>query len=157
MLAPPRTEKRHAVVEHLRARRCSDLSDLVHWLTPPQVSIATATKKNVPIYNVTISITPKDSAKTDTITLSRPFSEWFDAAGQFVAAPFQTILASSVPVIGRLDPKRLAAPGGAEKELADQKYSAEMLDMLAASTSGAHDASTTGSVSAKKGGKRRKA
>ena len=126
------------------------LEQLAH---PAQVSISTTTKKNVPTYNLTIEITPKDSAKAQTINLSRPFSEWFDAAGRFVAPPFQTMLATSVPTIGRLDAKRVAPPS----EAANQKYSVEMLDVLAASTSETHEVSTTGSVSTKKGGKRRKA
>ena len=130
-----------------RLRRTSCLTD------PFQVSISTATQKNVPIYNVTIAITPRRSAKVQTIKLSRPFSDWFDGAGKFVAAPFQTMLATSVPTIGQLDSKRLAPVA----EAADQKYSAEMLDVLAASTSEGQDAGATGSVGVKKGGKRRKA
>jgi len=122
---------------------------------PAQVSISTSTQKNVPMYNVTIVVTPKNSAKGQTIKLSRPFSEWFDAGGRFVAAPFQTILATSVPSIGQLDSKRVVVAPVAEA--ADQKYSAEMLDVLAAATSDTQTASATGSLGAKKGGKRRKA
>ena len=122
-----------------------------------QVSIATSTKKNIPTYNVAVTVTPKGSSTTRTINLSRSFTEWFDAAGHFVAPPFQSMLATSIPTIGKLDPKRVAPVASLPQEAADQKYSAEMLDMLAASTTGSDTANATGSLSAKKGGKRRKA
>ncbi len=112
----------------------------------------------MPVYNVAISVRPKKSAKPVEISLSRPFAEWFDLAGHFIVPPFQTMLATSVPAIGQLDPKRVAPAQAAGVEAADQKYSAEMLDMLAASTPGmGSTGSSAGSISAKKGGKRRKA
>lgn len=127
-----------------------------------KISISTSTKKNVPIYNVSISIQPK-TGKPSKIELSRPFAEWFDVAGHFIAAPFQTMFASNVSAIGKLDAKRAnpaianAATASASVEAPDQKYSAEMLEMLSGGpASGTDMASSTGSVS-KKGGKRRKA
>lgn len=128
--------------------------------TTKQVTIATHTKKNVPIYNLTITIAPK-SGKPTTINLSRSFTEWFDAAGRFVATPFQTMLASTVPVIGTLDPKRAGAPttAAAAGSSAGPQYTEEELSaMLAAAGASSPDdtAEVTGS-SAKKGGKRRKA
>ena len=145
--------KRCVLVPYPSLRRWASRMSFSSLPNLHQISISTATKKNVPMYNLAIEITPKNSTKAQTIKVSRPFNEWFDAAGRFVAVPFQTMLATSVPAIGQLDTKRVAPP----PEAADQKYSAEMLDMLASSTSDAQDASTTGSVSAKKGGKRRKA
>ncbi|KAG6362245.1 hypothetical protein INS49_010475 [Diaporthe citri] len=118
------------------------------------VTIATHTKKNVPIYNLTITIAPKTGSPT-TINLSRSFTEWFDAAGRFVATPFQTMLASTVPVIGTLDPKRANAPA---TQSAPPQYSEEELSAILAAAGASPDdtAEATGS-SAKKGGKRRKA
>ncbi|KFY63696.1 hypothetical protein V497_01933, partial [Pseudogymnoascus sp. VKM F-4516 (FW-969)] len=42
-----------------------------------------------------------------TTTLSRPFADWFDSAGHFVALPFQQMLAGAAPVIGKADPGRV--------------------------------------------------
>ncbi|KAK7700282.1 hypothetical protein SLS64_011095 [Diaporthe eres] len=118
------------------------------------VTIATHTKKNVPIYNLTITIAPKTGPPT-TINLSRSFTEWFDAAGRFVATPFQTMLASTVPVIGTLDPKRAKAPAAAS---APPQYTDEELTaMLAAAGASPDDTAEATGSSAKKGGKRRKA
>ncbi|OAA60979.1 Signal peptidase complex subunit 2 [Niveomyces insectorum RCEF 264] len=124
------------------------------------VSIATTTKKYVPVYNVAVTVTAPAPAGTTTIHVARAFADWFDSAGHFVAAPFQTILASAVPVIGQADPKRVVvappatqAPSPPSASSGEEAgYSAAMLDALAAAT-------TTGSSSGsqKKGGKRRKA
>ncbi|KAJ4410280.1 hypothetical protein N0V82_009274 [Gnomoniopsis sp. IMI 355080] len=114
------------------------------------VTIATSTKKNVPIYNLTITLTSKASSKPQNITLARSFTEWFDEKGHFVALPFQTMLASNVPVVGKFDPKRAtldaapAAPG--------QEFTVDELDALIAGD----DAAATSGSAAKKGGKRRK-
>lgn len=122
--------------------------------TTKQVTIATHTKKNVPIYNLTITIAPK-AGKPTTINLSRSFTEWFDAAGRFVATPFQTMLASTVPVIGTLDPKRAGVPmaASAGPQYTEQELSA----MLAAAGASPDDTAEVTGSSAKKGGKRRKA
>lgn len=125
-----------------------------------KISIATSTKKNVPIYNVKVTITPKKGGKSHTLEFQRPFTEWFDSVGHFIAPPFQTIFASSVPIIATADPKRVAesqttpsvpaatATGETDFVQLDQAT----LDALAAGTTGAE----TGSVSGKKS-KRRKA
>lgn len=117
------------------------------------ITIATHTKKNVPIYNLAITITPKTGSPT-TINLSRSFTEWFDAAGRFVATPFQTMLASTVPVIGSLDPKRANAPTA---ESVPQYTDEELSAMLAAASASSDGTAEATGSSAKKGGKRRKA
>lgn len=117
------------------------------------IMIATHTKKNVPIYNLAITITPKTGVAT-TINLSRSFTEWFDAAGRFVATPFQTMLASTVPVIGNLDPKRASVLAA---ESAPQYTEEELSAMLAAAKASPNDTAEATGSSAKKGGKRRKA
>lgn len=38
--------------------------------------------------------------------------QWFDAAGHFVALPFQQMFAGEVPVIGKADPTKVVAVGG---------------------------------------------
>lgn len=116
-----------------------------------QVTIATSTTKNVPIYNLTLTLTSKSSSKPQTITLARSFTEWFDEKGHFVALPFQTLLASNVPVIGKFDPKRATLDSGSA--VPGEEFTTEELDALLADDGSAQ---TTGSA-AKKGGKRRKA
>ncbi|EON97763.1 putative signal peptidase complex protein [Phaeoacremonium minimum UCRPA7] len=117
-----------------------------------RISIATTTKKNVPIYNLAITITPKStSAKPQTLNIARSFTEWFDAAGHFVAAPFQNMLASSVPAIASSDSKRLQSLKSSDIKQGTT-YSTEMLDAVLAANAGAESSGTP-----KKGGKRRKA
>ncbi|KAJ4295670.1 hypothetical protein N0V88_004372 [Collariella sp. IMI 366227] len=121
------------------------------------VKISTQTRKNVPNYEVTIELSKK-GGKKETVKFSRAFTEWFDQAGHFVAAPFQSVLATAVPVIGRADPKRVAqAKRGEEPEAVT--YTPEMLEMLAkaeVSVVGSA-AEVTGAEAREKKGKRRKA
>ncbi|GAB1311320.1 Signal peptidase complex subunit 2 [Madurella fahalii] len=123
------------------------------------VRISTSTKKNVPTYYMTIEIEKK--GKKEKLEVSRAFTEWFNAAGHFVAPPFQTVLASAVPVIGKLDPKRVASAAEG-KDDAVPAYTPEMLAMLAEANvsvvgSAAETAASGAESSGKKGGKRRKA
>jgi hypothetical protein len=106
----------------------------------------------VPEYHVTVTMQPKDkTAKPETITFTRSFADWFDAAGHFVAAPFQSMLASSIPAVAKLDPKRVAAPTSVS-----QGYSADMLDALSAQEPSYSEVAASGTdVATKKGGKRR--
>ncbi|KAJ9137972.1 Signal peptidase complex subunit SPC2 [Pleurostoma richardsiae] len=118
------------------------------------ISIVTSTKKNVPVYNMTIMVTPNDaSAKPQTVTFSRSFTEWFDAAGHFVAPPFQRMLASMVPAIEKLDSKRGATQNPPHDEL-HASYSNEMLDAILAAASPSD--TTTSAVPSKKAAKRRR-
>ncbi|KAF3812268.1 hypothetical protein GCG54_00009954 [Colletotrichum gloeosporioides] len=112
-----------------------------------QINIATSTKKNVPIYNMKITITPKNGAGK-TLELAKPFNQWFDSQGHFVASPFQEILATNIPTIGKLDPKRVQSTS--------QTYSADVLDALYAESTAT--GSGSGAEAAAKGSsKRRKA
>jgi len=84
--------------------------------TGEKINISTSTKKHDPTYYVTIIYTPASKTTPITVKLSKPFTQWFDSAGHFVALPFQQLFASQVPVIGKADPLRaLTAPGGADK------------------------------------------
>ncbi|KAK1725651.1 hypothetical protein CaCOL14_011505 [Colletotrichum acutatum] len=109
-----------------------------------KVNIATSTKKNVPTYNMKITLTSKNGEKK-VINLSQPFKQWFDSQGRFVAVPFQEILATNIPAVGKLDPKRVTS--------ASQGYSTEVLDALYAEST----ATGSGAEAAKGGSKRRKA
>jgi len=121
--------------------------------------ISTSTTKNVPVYNLKVQVTSKDG-KTKMLEISRPFNEWFDASGQFVVPPFQTMLATSVPVVGQLDPKRIAAAAAtastsAAPEQSSSIYSPEILEALANESVETATGADVGS--AKKNSKRRKA
>lgn len=140
-----------------------------------KIRISSSTpNKSVPEYHLTIDTFKHGKAgagggnKKESLVIIRSFTEWFDAAGHFVVAPFQTVLASSIPVVGKADPKRAsgAAPkkeGGGDKEQVVPVYTPEMLDVLAgAGTSVVGSASEPASASAseavkKTSGKRRKA
>ncbi|CAM1503031.1 Fc.00g078070.m01.CDS01 [Cosmosporella sp. VM-42] len=115
-----------------------------------KIHIVSATKKNVPIYNLTVTVT--DGSSTKSIKLAKSFTEWFDETGQFVAVPFQQILATSVPAIGKRDPKRVAV----SQDLLDANP--DVLDaILAADSAGAVGSSTAAEPVGKKGKQRRKA
>ncbi|KAI1489386.1 microsomal signal peptidase 25 kDa subunit-domain-containing protein [Biscogniauxia mediterranea] len=115
-----------------------------------KISVATSTKKNVPIYHVKVTITPK-KGEVQTIELARSFTEWFDAQGHFIALPFQTMLATTVPLVGKADPKRAAV------DTPDfMNTDSGVLDaLLAAQSTGAE--STGADANAGKKSKRRKA
>lgn len=79
--------------------------------------------------------------------MAKPFASFFDESGYFVAVPFQQILATSVPVIGKLDPRRI------KSESQDMlNANPELLDAILAANNGA----ATG-VDAPEGGRQRKA
>jgi signal peptidase complex subunit 2 len=93
------------------------------------------------------------SGKEEVIKVSRSFTEWFDAKGHFIAQPFQELFASSVPLIGKLDPKRVKTTS---HDLLDA--SPELLAAVLGgdAASSATKASGTDETPAKKAGKRRK-
>ncbi|RYC64853.1 hypothetical protein CHU98_g1363 [Xylaria longipes] len=91
---------------------------------------------------------------TKKIEFARSFTEWFDVQGHFVALPFQTMLATTVPLIAKADPKRAAAalPPTSSASSDFLNVDAQTLDALAAAESTGADSSATGKKS-----KRRKA
>jgi len=120
--------------------------------------ISSQSRKNEPTYHLTVEVTRKGSSKAETLTVSRPFSEWFDAAGHFVAAPFQTMIATGIPVVGALDSKRLLkAREAAGTTAGTPGYTPEILEALASAAGTASGAEAASGTDAKKGGKRRKA
>ncbi|KAK1960939.1 microsomal signal peptidase 25 kDa subunit [Colletotrichum eremochloae] len=109
-----------------------------------KINIATSTKKNDPTYHMKITLTSKNGER-NTLELSKPFAEWFDSKGHFVAVPFQEVLATNISTIGKLDPKRVKS--------ASQKYSTDVLDALYAEST----ATGSGAEADKGVSKRRKA
>ncbi|KAI0394716.1 microsomal signal peptidase 25 kDa subunit-domain-containing protein [Xylariaceae sp. FL0594] len=134
-----------------------------------KISISTSVKKNVPTYNVEVNITSKGSnGRSDTkskIEFVRSFTEWFDVQGHFIAPPFQSMLATAVPLIAQADPKRVlggvstssgsVAPSSAAASTPSNSFlelDAQTLDALAAAES-----TGTENANAGKKSKRRKA
>ena len=85
--------------------------------------------------------------------MSRSFTEWFDAKGHFIAQPFQELFASSVPLIARLDPKRVKT---ASHELLDASPEVLAAVLGGEAAPSVMRASGTDETPAKKAGKRRK-
>ncbi|KAF4503846.1 hypothetical protein G6O67_008786 [Ophiocordyceps sinensis] len=117
-----------------------------------KLTVASATKKYDPTYRLTVSVEAK-GAKAQVIELAKPFASFYDETGRFVARPFQEALASSIPVIGKQDPKRVKL---ASQEMLDTNP--DVLDaVLAANAKQEQGSSTAAEPADKKGGKRRKA
>lgn len=123
------------------------------------------TKGEAPIYKLTVTVEDVKTKKTEKIELERKFSEWFDASGRFVAAPFQTILAQGVPLVGKLDPKRAvaAAPATGGQGLTKEQvaetpgYTQEILDAIASGLGESTGSSSTTATESKVGaGKKRR-
>ncbi|KAG5983426.1 hypothetical protein E4U55_008196 [Claviceps digitariae] len=114
------------------------------------VTIRTSTKKNDPTYHLT-AVTEGKTGAPQEVTVSRSFAEWFDETGRFVAQPFQEFLASSVPAIGKQDPKRI-------KSVAQDLVGAnpELLDAMLTGTTPGDEAGSTAAETTEKKGKRRK-
>jgi len=89
----------------------------------PQITIYSSTRKYKPIYN--LKITTHTSSGPKTTILAKPFTQWFDAAGHFHSAPFQAMLASSVPIIAAADPQAAARNKKKDVEKVDDGKSME--------------------------------
>ena len=71
-----------------------------------KIEISSSVKKHMPRYNLVVKTTAKDGQAREQ-RIERPFMEWFDGAGHFVARPFQQMFASNVEVIGMVDTKNV--------------------------------------------------
>lgn len=119
----------------------------------PQITVATHTKKNVPEYNVKVTLdSPAKKPAQSVIEFNRPFANWFDAEGHFVTIPFQEMLATAIPSVGKLDTRRVK-PVEAESQYSDQVLEA----VLAASSASATGSAVGAEAVAAKASKRRKA
>ncbi|KAI2624748.1 microsomal signal peptidase 25 kDa subunit-domain-containing protein [Xylaria nigripes] len=108
-----------------------------------KISVSTSTKKNVPTYHVTVAVTPKGGV-SKKIEFQRSFTEWFDVQGHFVALPFQTMLATTVPVIAAADPKR-AGLSAATATSSFLNVDNQILDALASSETPGVESNAAGS------------
>jgi len=74
-----------------------------------RISISSSTTKHVPLYKLKIITWSGKQAPGLTKQLVKPFAEWFDEKGHFIAKPFQQMLASNVAILGKLDPKNVVS------------------------------------------------
>ncbi|KAH0594977.1 hypothetical protein MHUMG1_07275 [Metarhizium humberi] len=114
-----------------------------------RMTIRTNTKKNDPTYYVTV-ISEQKTGEPKTLEISKSFASWFDETGRFVPKPFQEFLATSVPAIGKQDPKKIMS---ASQDV--YGANAEVLDAMLAGTGAT--GSATGANATESKGKRRKA
>ncbi|TKX25570.1 putative signal peptidase complex subunit spc2 [Elsinoe australis] len=87
----------------------------MRMLIKAKVVISSWTKKLEPNYRLKVRYTGSSGSNDwQESEVSAPFMQWFTADGVFVAQPFQRWLASSVPVIGEVDPKNATGPSQAD-------------------------------------------
>ncbi|TGJ87441.1 hypothetical protein E0Z10_g1313 [Xylaria hypoxylon] len=111
-----------------------------------KISVSTSTEKNEPTYHVVVDVTPKNGPSSK-VEFARSFTEWFDMQGHFVALPFQTMLATTVPLIAKADPKRAAAiPPTSTASAEFLNMDTQTLDALAAAETTGAESNATGSV-----------
>jgi hypothetical protein len=111
------------------------------------------------MYSLEIAITDvvddssKEAPKPIITKTERSFTNWFDESGLFVAKPFQEFLATSVPLIGKYDPKRVVT--SSQTLLGDN---VELLDLVTGGDASAAAVADTTAVEAegKKGSKKRR-
>lgn len=120
------------------------------------IEISTQAKKHQPIYNLTYKIYEAAKGRSghpkEERTLRKPFREWFDVKGFFIAQPFQEMLASNISVIGAVDQKRVVKKEKkAEKGQVDQSMDEKWAALLKESSG---DIETSGAEKTT-GGKRR--
>jgi hypothetical protein len=103
---------------------------------------------------LTITTYYKDHPKVpNTVTIKKPFTQWFDKAGHFVALPFQQMVASNVKVVGDADPgkvvdgkKKVIKVEEGESKNMDQKWASLLAESSGVSLddiSGASPAAST--------------
>ncbi|KAL8820532.1 MAG: hypothetical protein Q9223_001272 [Gallowayella weberi] len=77
------------------------------------ISIASSVTKHKPIYNLQVRYN-EPGKEPQVLTLSAPFTRWFDSDGYFVATPFQQWLATQIPVVGKADPQKVDKSAGVQ-------------------------------------------
>lgn len=125
--------------------------------TGDKITVRSKTDKFVPVYKLTVETQTKDGKK-EVQELKREFREWFDEKGAFVPKPFQRMMAGSVPVIGRADPKNAAPVKKETPKIQDNRTMDEKWASLLAESEGALDgaAESTSTPTPAKGKRRGK-
>lgn len=110
--------------------------------------IASLSKKADTTYYLKVAVVDAATGSQKAFALGKPFAEFFDASGYFVAAPFQSWLASNIGLVARADPKRVKSD--------TEKMLETTPELLVALEEEEQQAQATGAEAAE-GGKRRKA
>jgi signal peptidase complex subunit 2 len=111
------------------------------------------------MYNLTVTYyTASQPSVPNTLKISRPFMQWFDAAGHFVALPFQQMFAGEVSVIGKADPTKAVAVDGklVQTTAASQGLQPALDGITAGRGTGASANEISSSATPRKSGKSRK-
>lgn len=111
------------------------------------------------MYSLEIAITDvvddssKETPQPFVTKAERSFTNWFDESGLFVAKPFQEFLATSIPLIGKYDPKRVVT--SSQSMLGEN---VELLDLVTGgdATAAALADTTAVETEGKKGSKKRR-
>ncbi|KAL2070638.1 hypothetical protein VTL71DRAFT_13664 [Oculimacula yallundae] len=110
-----------------------------------KIQIASKTQKHVPVYDLTITVWEKaGSREGKVVRVKKPFTQWFDKKGHFVALPFQQMIASATEVVGRLDPakvvkkekKVVTVEEGEEDKSMDDKWASLLAESSGVSVGG---------------------
>jgi len=115
----------------------------------------------MPIYNVKVQTKGPDGQTTE-VKLARPFSDWVNAQGFFVAQPFQSMLATSVPAIGKYDVKNSNTSSLENSNLSPEALTASWADLTNEASTGssattAQTSTVPSATAAKKRSRSRKA
>ena len=105
-----------------------------------------------------MTTTSKDG-KVKEQKIERSFTDWFDAAGHFIAKPFQEMFASNVEVIGKVDSKnvikkekKIKAPVDDGKSM-DEKWASLLAESSGSPAVAAETTATPGKGTKKRGKK----
>ncbi|KAH6670612.1 putative signal peptidase complex subunit SPC2 [Halenospora varia] len=119
------------------------------------VKIRSKNEKHVPKYVLTVETTSKEGRRKRKV-VKREFREWFDSQGHFHSKPFQQMLAQSVEVIGKADPKNAVKEGEKPKPVVeDNRTMDEKWASLLAESEGADATNGSSTATPAKGGKKR--
>lgn len=127
-----------------------------------RIEISSKTEKYVPIYNLTVTTYFKDHPKVpNTVMVKKPFTQWFDKAGHFVALPFQQMVASNVKIVGQADPgkvvagkKKVVKVEEGENKSMDEKWASLLAESSGVSLDDLSGATPAATPSRKKRGKK---
>ncbi|KAG9244195.1 putative signal peptidase complex subunit SPC2 [Calycina marina] len=111
--------------------------------TGEKISVTSEISKFKPVYRLRVTTWASKDAVGVTRKVEREFKDWFDGKGQFVALPFQQMLASSVALIGKCDPQRVVSKEVEKEKVEDNKTMDEKWASLLAESTGVEASETT--------------
>lgn len=143
---------------HARSKRSLSFPALANQTNrlPIQLSLTSHTKKNIPIYTLTIRYEAPQTHKRfiDDEVISAPFTEWFNTHGYLDRPALRRWLAGKIEVVGLADPvAKKEWDDAREEERVDEEVVSEGARRAGAVVSGTGTGvAEDGSASAKKRG-----